>query len=530
MDLSRSCAPGVRVLGLLGALTLLAALLAPAFPARAVAEEWLWGQSVTQTYTDSEGWPIYVAFTRAGYYGDPYGSTPVVGQVYRVAARIDAGMFKTELATFHLHMTLPEGTTIASDHTIECFGGPYEEDPQPLVGGIFMCPPTPVPTANGYDLGERLLPQNFDFYVSIPVISSQALGGVSDPAATLTVRTRTDAGSPAEVEAHQYVVVGGSGGVSPPPPPPPPPPEPTRPVRADAVRYAGTNRIETAAAISRATFPHGAELAFLATAANFPDALAGGPPAGALDAPILLTNHDALSPAVRQELARLAPDVVFILGSTGVISAAVEVELNHLVGAVERLAGPSRFETAAEIAQAFYDPGVPVVYIATGGNFPDALAGGAAAAIDGGPMLLVHADGIPPAVRDTLEWLVPEWIVVLGGAGAVSPAVEAELAGYADHIMRISGADRFATAAQIAATFPSLPTGTVFVATGGNFPDALAGVPATALAESPLLLVTAEQVPSVVIEQLRRLAPSQIVILGGPGVVPDAVVDQLIRY
>jgi putative cell wall-binding protein len=97
-------------------------------------------------------------------------------------------------------------------------------------------------------------------------------------------------------------------------------------------------------------------------------------------------------------------------------------------------------------------------------------------------------------------------------------------------VTRIAGSDRFATAAQVAATFPDLPGGRVFVATGGNFPDALAGVPAAALVDGPLLLVTAEQVPSVVFEQLRRLEPWRIVVLGGPSVVPDAIVDELIRY
>jgi putative cell wall-binding protein len=193
----------------------------------------------------------------------------------------------------------------------------------------------------------------------------------------------------------------------------------------------------------------------------------------------------------------------------------------------ERVAGANRFETAAAVAMS-YGPGVPVVYVATGTTFPDALAGGSPAALDEGPLLLVHAGGVPPAVRDTLEWLRPEHITVLGGAGAVPDAVEQELARYAPTVGRIAGSDRFATAARIADTFPA-PQPVVFVATGSNFPDALAGAPAAALLGSPLILAAGDHVPAVAMDQVRRLQPEVIVVLGGEGVVSRAVVEQLTR-
>ena len=52
---------------------------------------------------------------------------------------------------------------------------------------------------------------------------------------------------------------------------------------------------------------------------------------------------------------------------------------------VSRIAGADRFATAAAISRASFAPGVGVAYIATGTSFPDALAGAAAAAHDGGP-------------------------------------------------------------------------------------------------------------------------------------------------
>jgi putative cell wall-binding protein len=84
-----------------------------------------------------------------------------------------------------------------------------------------------------------------------------------------------------------------------------------------------------------------------------------------------------------------------------------------------RIAGPDRFATAAAVSRAVFAPGVPVVYVATGRAFADALTGGPAAALKGGSILLV-GDGVPPVVDEELRRLKPQRIVVLGGANAVS--------------------------------------------------------------------------------------------------------------
>jgi putative cell wall-binding protein len=224
-------------------------------------------------------------------------------------------------------------------------------------------------------------------------------------------------------------------------------------------------------------------------------------------------------------------EIILVLGSTSAVSEAVQREVATLIRAcdgVRRLAGPSRFETAATVAEYFFSQ-VPVVFVATGTNFPDALAGGPLALYGPGPMLLVHHGGVPPAAQAALAAMQPETIVLLGGPGAIPPAVEAQLVPYAPEIVRIAGIDRFATAAEISSVFRA-PTDTVFVATGSNFPDALAGAAAAGRTSSPLLLVADDHVPQVVLEELRRLSPSKIVILGGHGAVPDTVVDQLLRY
>src|SRR5690606_16448261 len=96
---------------------------------------------------------------------------------------------------------------------------------------------------------------------------------------------------------------------------------------------------------------------------------------------------------------------------------------------VTRLAGPDRYATAAAIAGEF-PAGADVVYVASGQNFPDALAGAALAGSQGAPVLLVRSDGIPTATHEALRELFPFRVVVLGGTGSVSTNVLALLREY----------------------------------------------------------------------------------------------------
>src|SRR5205814_618389 len=96
-------------------------------------------------------------------------------------------------------------------------------------------------------------------------------------------------------------------------------------------------------------------------------------------------------------------------------------QLNGMAtGGASRVAGADRYDTAAAISAQAFNPLVPVVYVGTGATFPDALAGAAAGAFRGGPVLLVQRDAIPSQTSLELRRLV-----LLGGPGAVSGAVAA---------------------------------------------------------------------------------------------------------
>jgi len=200
-------------------------------------------------------------------------------------------------------------------------------------------------------------------------------------------------------------------------------------------RMWGIDRYWTAAAVSRETFEPGVAVAYVATGADFPDALAGSAASGGAG-PILLVRKDAIGRATSDELRRLKPKRIVVLGGTSVVSAAVEKALQaYTSGKATRLAGPDRYGTAAVVSAAHFDPGAAVAFVATGADFPDALAGGPAAAKLGGPILLApwawsRYQVLPAATVSELERLKPKRIIVLGSTSVVSKAVENAVAAY----------------------------------------------------------------------------------------------------
>jgi putative cell wall-binding protein len=293
------------------------------------------------------------------------------------------------------------------------------------------------------------------------------------------------------------------------------------------VRLAGANRFETAAAVAAGHHMLGAASAFVSTGANFPDALAGAAAAGLVGAPLLLTG--SIPAATASALDALHPTGIVILGGTAVVSTADQTALGAWAPTT-RLAGPNRYETAIAISQWAYPVAgsAEVVVVATGQNFPDALAAGAVATALGGPVLLTPTDSLHPDVATEISRLDPDLIIVAGGPAAINDAVFAQL-GAIKPTVRVSGADRYATAvalSQHAFTDPDL-VDIVYVAVGTNFPDALAGAAAAAATGSPVLLTPTGSLPQAVADEITRLNPTRIYILGGTAVISQAVEDQL---
>ncbi|MFB2598384.1 cell wall-binding repeat-containing protein [Herbiconiux sp. P17] len=294
-------------------------------------------------------------------------------------------------------------------------------------------------------------------------------------------------------------------------------------------RVGGSDRFAVSAAISQSTFTSGVPVAYVASGSVFADALSGSAAAGAKGGPILLATNDGIPPVIAAELTRLRPAKIVVLGGTATLANSVETALASYAPIVERIAGADRYAVSAAVSAQTFATGVPVAYIASGAVFSDALPGSAASGHEGGPVLLAGKDAVPGVVTAELSRLKPGRIVVLGGTDTMADSVVAGLQATAP-TTRIVGADRSVVSANVsAAVFPA-GTRVVYVASGAVFADALSGSAAAIARKGPVLLVTASAIPPAVATELTRLAPTKIVILGGPSTVADSVVQSLASF
>ena len=183
---------------------------------------------------------------------------------------------------------------------------------------------------------------------------------------------------------------------------------------------------------------------------------------------------------------------------------------------VDRVWGADRYSGAITVAKAAYPTTAPVVYVATGTNYPDALSASAAAAHEGGPLLLTAPTSLRPDIAAEISQLHPARIVIVGGTASVSAEVESQLVALQPNTVRISGADRYATSRALVAAAFLAGVSQVYVATGQSFPDALSAA-AGGKAGAPVLLVpgTSSTLDSQTIRALTKLDPQQIRIVGG---------------
>jgi putative cell wall-binding protein/photosystem II stability/assembly factor-like uncharacterized protein len=205
-----------------------------------------------------------------------------------------------------------------------------------------------------------------------------------------------------------------------------------------------------------------------------------------------------------------------------------------------RHAGADRYATAAAVAATLPPGGGPVtVLVASGEDFPDALAAAAAAGLDPAAtrVVLTARGRLPAASAGLLDDLEVRDVVVVGGEAAVGEAVVRDVAARAGDVpvVRVAGHSRYETAAALADLVAARQVDgpaagrygdVVVLATAGQPFDALAGAPLAAARRAPVLLVDRDGLPAATADALRRLRPAAVVALGGPAAIGDAVLAE----
>ncbi len=302
-------------------------------------------------------------------------------------------------------------------------------------------------------------------------------------------------------------------------------------------RSSGANRYATAAAASSAYFKS-ADHVVLCNGRNFPDALSAAPLAKVLNAPLLLTEANALPPETATEIARLAPGKIWVIGGTSVVSAAVYTQLDATYD-IERISGANRYETSAAVARRYEEiAGADAVFkafFAYGEDYPDALSVGPVAGAAKGPVMLVQKDAVPPSIADAVDDLNITIGYIVGGTGVVSASTDTALRalitgnGAVGTITeRWFGANRYETAVAVASKGLEnrwIDLDSCGFATGTDFPDALGGGAALGSYGSALLLTSGSSLSPATSNFLdsHRYQVGRVNVFGGTGVVSDAV-------
>ena len=194
---------------------------------------------------------------------------------------------------------------------------------------------------------------------------------------------------------------------------------------------------------------------------------------------------------------------------------------------VTRLAGGNRYQTAVAIGQEAYPDSTTAVLV---GGQDDRMVDGLVAAPLGAalesPVLLTNSSVLSTATANDLAARGVTEIVVVGGETAVSPAVVETIEDMGIEVARISGANRYGTAAAVAALL-GIDVDEVIVASGqqDNLVDALSVSGPAAATGTPVLLVRQGEVPTATVAALEGFDSS--VVVGGTTAIADAVLEEL---
>lgn len=329
-------------------------------------------------------------------------------------------------------------------------------------------------------------------------------------------------------------------------------------IRAASDRLAGTDRYRTAIEVAKVVGGgslSGLDRLIVVSGESFPDGLAASGLAGFLDSggrsgrtAILLTRVNSLPASVADAIveSRVPPTHVLIVGGPASVSEEVHAAIATAAGwdggganPVIRIAGRDRYETSASIVEyviAAAGQELPESYrtvlVASGERFPDALAAGTLAYRNGHVLLLSPGAEIAESTAVALERLGAIDAVLIGGVSALSDDVATQVRSVlggnvtATAIQRISGVDRFETAARIANLFvtlngaPRQPT----LVSGTEFADALTTAP-LAGDDRPLLLTSPDQLPTPTSSWLEenRDTIDEVLIVGGVDAISPEV-------
>ena len=287
-------------------------------------------------------------------------------------------------------------------------------------------------------------------------------------------------------------------------------------------RLAGNNRYETSVAISQNGWKESSDVVVLGRGDLSVDALTGSVLAKKYNAPLLLTKSDELPSVVEDEINRLQPEKIYILGGPAAISEKVVNQLSTkgYLSDVERISGDNRYETSIAVAEEVGNSNQ--VIVTTGDDTsPDALSIAPYAASKQIPILLTNSKKLSEATSTYMTTIKPVAATIIGGENAVSSMVEDKL-NNTSTVKRVAGSNRYETSVKIAETF-AFENKSVFFANGDVFIDALPGSPYAAAMGAPVILTKQSSLSREAERYVETSMSREYYFLGGEAAISKTV-------
>ncbi|SFE86250.1 cell wall-binding repeat-containing protein [Peptostreptococcus sp. D1] len=294
-------------------------------------------------------------------------------------------------------------------------------------------------------------------------------------------------------------------------------------------RYSGADRFQTAVDVSKGNYPNGSSNVILVNGSNPADALSGGPLAYSIDSPILLVNAQSISTATLNELVRLNPTNVYILGGEKSVSSNLEKLIKGKLKSTTkftRISGSDRYETSVRVAEVMLGnksfSGAGFVNGDTN-KFPDALSAAALLGKKGMPLILTNGKSLSGSMT---KYKSNSSNYIIGGAATINiPGLSGK---------RIAGNDRYDTSARVATegftygSYNSSSDSACVIVDGRNYPDALTAISVAKKQNGPILLVD-KQVPTPIVSYINAQKRDKAYMVGGMSSVSLTVQNDLLN-
>lgn len=185
-----------------------------------------------------------------------------------------------------------------------------------------------------------------------------------------------------------------------------------------------------------------------------------------------------------------------------------------------RIAGTTAAQTAAAIADYTGYTGTAILASSESYGMVDALTAGPLAASLKAPILLTGAgSSLDAATKAELTKLAVKKVYVTSGTVVIKQSVIDEVKAMGIEVVALGGYDRAETSVNIAKQM----TGVTKVAVANGIPDALSIASVAAAANEPILLTDKDALPSSVASYLSSAGVTSADVIGGTGVISDAV-------